>query len=410
MSENEQKAGCVDDAVRQAWCAAITLANNICVQESDRHNDNDEIEGANTGSECAKRIREYVDLSDAHLIELLTEAGATAALEAAALSPARSGEAVRDALVGVVNWYAEEEGNRFVTPPAICAALDALKAAPRNESSGVSPGGGKWDGKTYDRCLACGRASKEPCGGLDGNGLGCTNLHPATPAPQDSVRVGDSLAIERDVLQELADRIQAQHKPTTPAPAAGADGEARTGDEALDELVRMWRLAADSATDPAEHNTFAGCADELSRVTADTLARAKQAEAQCAMLRDMLAYRKDHERDVENALKHVGVELLYRDDGELAKARNLGAEKAEATGQKAWGFYLDAAQKLEALERGITYTGSAGEPAECMWITPTRNGPSFTFSAKVYKLPPGRYLLLAALSDGAGQSAGGGAK
>jgi len=114
------------------------------------------------------------------------------------------------------------------------AANDAANAlnviAPRNESSGVSPGGAKWDGKTYNRCLACGRASGEPCGGIDGNGLGCTNR---TPAPQDSVRVGDGEA-QRDAdllgvgfvvdgARVAPDRVRV-FRPTTPAPAAGADG------------------------------------------------------------------------------------------------------------------------------------------------------------------------------------------
>jgi hypothetical protein len=81
-------------AVRGAWRAAITLGNNICVQESDRHNDNDETEGANTGSECAKRIRQYVEPSDEALAELLNEAGArdAAAALAAALAAQDQGE------------------------------------------------------------------------------------------------------------------------------------------------------------------------------------------------------------------------------------------------------------------------------------------------------------------------------
>jgi len=229
MSENEQKAGRVDDAVRQAWRAAITLANNICVQESDRHNDNDEIEGANTGSECAKRIREYVDLPDAHLIELLTEAGATAALEAAALSPARSGEAV-----GYVYSEVQDDGTRIKR-----AALQGkhaqtlangtpLYAAPRNESSGVSPGGDRrvlvdalenLDNSAWE-CPRCGHT--DDCATMDVAHM--IRQHLATPAPQDSVRVGDGMRELAANTGTLAVAAFLTGELATPAPAAGADG------------------------------------------------------------------------------------------------------------------------------------------------------------------------------------------
>jgi len=235
MSENEQKAGCVDDAAVERALDAFRKCPRFCDLTKMRA----ALEAAalspvpsgpwavwwqGSGPQRGDHLMLKTEsgLGYAEEIAYIGDQHHDAAhaivnahnIAIAALSPARSGEAVRDALVGVVNWYAEEEGNRFVTPPAICAALDALKTAPRNESSGVSPGGAKWDGKTYNRCLACGRASGEPCGGIDGNGLGCTNR---TPAPQDSVRVGDGLdAAIRDVLPpELR---------TTPAPAAGADG------------------------------------------------------------------------------------------------------------------------------------------------------------------------------------------
>lgn len=73
---------------RGAWRAGITLGNNICVQESDRENDQDGDCGRINGTaECAKRIREWADPEDAQLVELLNEAGVdtsalTAALEA----------------------------------------------------------------------------------------------------------------------------------------------------------------------------------------------------------------------------------------------------------------------------------------------------------------------------------------
>jgi hypothetical protein len=70
---------------RGAWRAGITLGNNICVQESDRENDQDGDSGwINGTAECAKRIREWADPKDAQLIDLLNEAGVdTTALTAA---------------------------------------------------------------------------------------------------------------------------------------------------------------------------------------------------------------------------------------------------------------------------------------------------------------------------------------
>ncbi|RRN78508.1 hypothetical protein EIM50_13545 [Pseudoxanthomonas sp. SGD-10] len=84
------------EAVRGAWLAAITLANNICVQESDRENDRDGDTGwINGTAECAKRIREYAHPTDAELLEMLDEAGANAAKAALSQQPAApSGEAV----------------------------------------------------------------------------------------------------------------------------------------------------------------------------------------------------------------------------------------------------------------------------------------------------------------------------
>ena len=60
---------------RAIWTAALTLANNLCVQESDRHNDDDEIREANTASHCANRIREYITSNDAAILEMFREAG-----------------------------------------------------------------------------------------------------------------------------------------------------------------------------------------------------------------------------------------------------------------------------------------------------------------------------------------------
>lgn len=64
------------DRERGIWRAAITLANNICVQECDRENSNDGDTGWIDGTaECAKRIREWVDPDDDQLAEMLGEAG-----------------------------------------------------------------------------------------------------------------------------------------------------------------------------------------------------------------------------------------------------------------------------------------------------------------------------------------------
>lgn len=62
------------DRERGIWRAAITLANNICVQESDDHNADDQIRECNATAHCAKRIREYVEPEDEMLDELLREA------------------------------------------------------------------------------------------------------------------------------------------------------------------------------------------------------------------------------------------------------------------------------------------------------------------------------------------------
>jgi len=77
---------------RGAWRAGITLGNNICVQESDRENDQDGDRGwINGTAECAKRIREWADPEDAQLVELLNEAGVDTSALTAALEDGRHG-------------------------------------------------------------------------------------------------------------------------------------------------------------------------------------------------------------------------------------------------------------------------------------------------------------------------------
>lgn len=66
----------ISDREKAIWRAAITLANNICVQESDRENDRDGDTGWIDGTaECSKRIREWAEPNDAQLAEMFAEAG-----------------------------------------------------------------------------------------------------------------------------------------------------------------------------------------------------------------------------------------------------------------------------------------------------------------------------------------------
>ena len=65
----------ISERERGIWRAALTLANNICVQESDRHNDADETREARTASQCAARVREYIDSDDESLALMFDEAG-----------------------------------------------------------------------------------------------------------------------------------------------------------------------------------------------------------------------------------------------------------------------------------------------------------------------------------------------
>ncbi len=61
---------------RAIWKAALTLANNMCVQDCDRINDEDgSLCVVNALSDEAKRIREWMEPSDEDLIEMFTEAG-----------------------------------------------------------------------------------------------------------------------------------------------------------------------------------------------------------------------------------------------------------------------------------------------------------------------------------------------
>ena len=66
----------ISEREKAIWRAAITLGNNICVQESDRENDADGDQGwINASATCAKRIREWANPTDEQLSEMFTEAG-----------------------------------------------------------------------------------------------------------------------------------------------------------------------------------------------------------------------------------------------------------------------------------------------------------------------------------------------
>lgn len=65
----------ISDRDKAIWRAALTLANNVCVQESDRARDDDGDTGwINGTAECARRIRGYVDPGDSHLADMFAEA------------------------------------------------------------------------------------------------------------------------------------------------------------------------------------------------------------------------------------------------------------------------------------------------------------------------------------------------
>jgi hypothetical protein len=76
----QERDDAIESTVRSnqldVWRVAITLAHNICVQESDRINNEDgSLESVNALSECAKRIRGWLEPEDSQLVEMLNEAG-----------------------------------------------------------------------------------------------------------------------------------------------------------------------------------------------------------------------------------------------------------------------------------------------------------------------------------------------
>jgi hypothetical protein len=75
---------------RAAWRAALTLANNICVQEFAREDDQDGDRGWIAGTaKCAGRIREWLMPTDEQLEDMLREAGVLSEETAARIWPER---------------------------------------------------------------------------------------------------------------------------------------------------------------------------------------------------------------------------------------------------------------------------------------------------------------------------------
>lgn len=60
---------------KEIWRVALTLAHNICIQQSDRHNADDQSEEAQATSYCASRIRDWLEPSGEQLDEMLDEGG-----------------------------------------------------------------------------------------------------------------------------------------------------------------------------------------------------------------------------------------------------------------------------------------------------------------------------------------------
>lgn len=66
----------ISDRDRAIWRTALTLAHNLCVQDSNRVNDDDgSLEVVRALSDEAKRIRGWLEPSDDSLAEMFSEAG-----------------------------------------------------------------------------------------------------------------------------------------------------------------------------------------------------------------------------------------------------------------------------------------------------------------------------------------------
>lgn len=66
----------LSDRDRSIWRAALTLAHNMCVQDSDRLNaDDGSLEVVHALSDEAKRIKDWLEPTDDQLLEMFSEAG-----------------------------------------------------------------------------------------------------------------------------------------------------------------------------------------------------------------------------------------------------------------------------------------------------------------------------------------------
>lgn len=75
---------------RAVWRAAITLANNACVQISDRANAEDgPTEVISTASDCAKRIRSFIEIDEDIAMELEPGLPPNPRVQPAATEPAK---------------------------------------------------------------------------------------------------------------------------------------------------------------------------------------------------------------------------------------------------------------------------------------------------------------------------------
>jgi len=233
MSENEQKAGCVEDEDGLPVGYAAWYNARYNGQPCDTQRDH----------ACEAAWRAAIDFT-------------VAALEAAALSPARSGEAELAAFDAgwrvCVEWTRDRDDllADMDSPAYRRDRIAALKGkyrgrlsssaelladreqdeviAPRNESSGVSPGGDRrvlvdalenLDNSAWE-CPRCGHT--DDCATMDVAHM--IRQHLATPAPQDSVRVGDGMRELAANTGTLAVAAFLTGELATPAPAAGADG------------------------------------------------------------------------------------------------------------------------------------------------------------------------------------------
>jgi hypothetical protein len=280
---NEQKAGCVEALLPCPFCGSAAMAvgpedGTYCVRCS---------RGFHDGEYCWAAVGENYDQDGmpTHMFGSAEDAAAAwnqrAALEAAALSPARSGEAVDaddqfEAYCATLidkNPDVQRLGERLgelldaedfnAIEPTLLGIAERL--APRNESSGVSPGGYSVSDADIEALLPGTLYMDPPDGGsvtlleqLQRMAEDAAKYR--TPAPQDSVRVGEGLTVsERQEVEYwrsvghdqqdsghdvVANRntvcrfIAIIDKLTTPAPAAGAD---KWQERCLEIGFKYWR-------------------------------------------------------------------------------------------------------------------------------------------------------------------------